>query len=100
MITKKQKKRKEKEETEARREKVRESRVREKALQEKRKDGLKMTDLEKAKLIKWKADRDAMRFFEAQAENEREVNKANAVFVQKSRARAAETKAKGKRESR
>lgn len=88
------------EEEEARRERVRETRVREKALQDKRKDGLKMTDLDRAKLLKWKADREAVRFFEEQAAEERDVNKSNAVYVQKMSERAAVGRAKGKKESR
>ena len=76
------------------------TRVREKALQDKRKDGLKMTDLDQAKLLRWKAERAAVRLFEEQAAEERDVNKSNAVYVQKMGERAAVGRAKSKKESR
>ncbi|GMH57277.1 hypothetical protein TrST_g8278 [Triparma strigata] len=99
LITAKQKKKKDKEEDELRRLRVQETRSREKALKEKRKDGRKMTDLDYAKLIKWKADMESLRFFESHAAYTASAEKSSSIMRARLEARENASKAKAEREA-
>ncbi|GMH73603.1 hypothetical protein TL16_g06236 [Triparma laevis f. inornata] len=99
LITKKQKKKKNKEEAELRRIRVQETREREKALKEKRKDGRKMTDLDYAKLMKWKADMNALKFFEEHAAAEADAIKSGEIMRARVVAREGGMKLKAEKEA-